>query len=122
MTLCDAIAMKTCREIDGTFGDYIATQFKSQSFYTGPVLPEPKKEPLEEHGLSNWLEKFEPGSVVFCGFGSQLFLEKKQFQELVLGLELTGLPFLLAVKPPEGTNSTEEALPEGFKKGLKKRD
>lgn len=121
MTLCDAIAMKTCREIDGTFGDYIATQFKKPVLYTGPVLPEPEKEPLEEHGLSNWLEKFEPGSVVFCGFGSQLILEKKQFQELVLGFELTGLPFLLAVKPPEGTNSAEEALPKGFKKRVQEK-
>lgn len=115
MTLCNAIALKTCREIEGTFGDYIATQFKKPVLYTGPVLPEPEKEPLEEHRLSNWLEKFDLGSVVFCAFGTQLILEKEQFQELVFGLELTGLPFLLVVKPPEGTNSAEEALPEGFK-------
>ncbi|KAM3342031.1 anthocyanidin 3-O-glucoside 2'''-O-xylosyltransferase [Capsicum galapagoense] len=95
---CDAIAMKTCREVEGTFD-----------------------EPLEEHGLSNWLEKFEPGSVVFCAFGSQTILGKKQFQELVLGLEMTKLPFLLAVKPPEGTNSAEEALPEGFKERVKEK-
>ncbi|XP_004236774.1 UDP-glycosyltransferase 79B6 isoform X1 [Solanum lycopersicum] len=121
MTLCDAIALKTCREIEGTFGDYIATQFKKPVLYTGPVLPDPEKGPLAEHGLSNWLEKFEPGSVVFCAFGSQLILEKKQFQELVLGLELTGLPFLVVLKPPEGTNSVEEALPEGFKERVQEK-
>ncbi|XP_015071622.1 UDP-glycosyltransferase 79B6-like isoform X1 [Solanum pennellii] len=121
MTLCDAIALKTCREIEGTFGDYIATQFKKPVLYTGPVLPDPEKGPLEEHGLSNWLEKFEPGSVVFCAFGSQLILEKKQFQELVLGLELTGLPFLVVLKPPEGANSVEEALPEGFKERVQEK-
>ncbi|XP_059281574.1 UDP-glycosyltransferase 79B6-like [Lycium ferocissimum] len=121
MTRCDVIAMKTCREIEGTFGDYIATQFEKPVLYTGPVLPELKKEPLEEDRLSNWLEKFEPGSVVFCAFGSQLILEKKQFQQLVLGLELTELPFLLAVKPPEGTNSVEEALPEGFKERVQEK-
>ncbi|KAJ8562700.1 hypothetical protein K7X08_031152 [Anisodus acutangulus] len=121
MTLCDAIAMKTCREIEGTFGDYISTQFKKAVLYTGPVLPEPEKEPLEEHRLSNWLEFLEPGSVVFCAFGSQLILEKKQFQELVLGLELANLPFLVAVKPPKGTNSVEEALPEGFKERVQEK-
>ncbi|KAF3685833.1 Anthocyanidin 3-O-glucoside 2'''-O-xylosyltransferase [Capsicum annuum] len=121
MAMCDAIVMKTCREIEGTFGDYIETQFKKPVLYTGPVLPEPEKESLEEHELSNWLEKFEPGSVVFCAFGSQLILEKKQFQELVLGLELAKLPFLLAVKPPEGTNSVEEALPEGFKERVQEK-
>ncbi|KAK4352080.1 hypothetical protein RND71_027598 [Anisodus tanguticus] len=118
---CDAIAIKTCREIEGTFGDYIATQFEKPVLYTGPVLPEPKKEPLEDDRLSNWLEKFEPGSVVFCAFGSQMILEKKQFQELVLGLELTELPFLVAVKPPEGTNSVEEALLEGFKERVQEK-
>ncbi|KAJ8541087.1 hypothetical protein K7X08_001903 [Anisodus acutangulus] len=118
---CDAIAIKTCREIEGTFGDYIATQFEKPVLYTGPVLPEPKKEPLEDDRLSNWLEKFKPGSVVFCAFGSQMILEKKQFQELVLGLELTELPFLVAVKPPEGTNSVEEALLEGFKERVQEK-
>ncbi|KAM3342027.1 hypothetical protein P3S68_026993 [Capsicum galapagoense] len=89
---CDTIALKTC------------------SFFS-----------LEEHGLSNRLEKFEPGSVVFCALGSQTILQNKQFQELVLGLELTELPFLLAVKPPEETNSIEEALPEGFKQRVKEK-
>ncbi|KAH0694382.1 hypothetical protein KY285_021479 [Solanum tuberosum] len=121
MTRCDAIAMKTCREIEGNFCDYISTQFEKPVLYTGPVISEPKKEPLEEHGISNWLEKFEPRSVVFCAFGSQLILEKKQFQELVLGFELTELPFLLVVKPPQGTNSVEEALPEGFKERVQEK-
>ncbi|KAF3683443.1 UDP-glycosyltransferase 79B6 [Capsicum chacoense] len=121
LTGCDAIALKTCREIEGTFGDFAATQSEKPVLYTGPVLPEPKNESLEEPGLSNWLQKFEPGSVVFCAFGSQTILEKKQFQEIVLGLEMTELPFLLVVKPPEGTNSVEEALPEGFKERVKEK-
>ncbi|KAH0694387.1 hypothetical protein KY285_021484 [Solanum tuberosum] len=111
-SLCDAIAVKTCREIEGIFCDYVATLLEKPVLYIGPVIPEPKK---EQHELSNWLEKFEQGSVVFCAFGSQMILEKKQFQQLVLGFELTELPFLLVVKPPQGTNSVEEALPEGFK-------
>ncbi|WMV27446.1 hypothetical protein MTR67_020831 [Solanum verrucosum] len=122
MTGCDAIGMKTCREIEGTFCDNIETQFERQVLYTGPVLAEPTKGTLEEHGLSDWLEIFEAGSVVFCAFGSQMILEKKQFQQLVLGFELTELPFLLVVKPPEGTNSVEEAFPRDSKKGFKKKD
>ncbi|WMV27440.1 hypothetical protein MTR67_020825 [Solanum verrucosum] len=121
LTRCNAIAMKSCREIEGAFCDYIATQFEKPVLYTGPVISESKKEPLEEHGLSNWLEKFKPGSVVFCAFGSQLILKKEQFQELVLGFELTELPFLLVVKPPQGTNSVEEALPEGFKERVQEK-
>uniref|UniRef100_M1AUC5 Glycosyltransferase n=1 Tax=Solanum tuberosum TaxID=4113 RepID=M1AUC5_SOLTU len=117
-TQCDVIAVKTCREIEGIFCDYVATLLEKPVLYAGPVIPDPKK---EQHELSNWLEKFEPGSVVFCAFGSQLILEKKQFQQLVLGLELTELPFLLVVKPPQGTNSVEEALPEGFKQRVQEK-
>ncbi|KAH0692534.1 hypothetical protein KY285_019631 [Solanum tuberosum] len=52
---------------------------KQPVLYTRPFLPEPEKRHLEEHQLSSWLEKFEPGSVVFCTFGSQLKLVKRQF-------------------------------------------
>ncbi|XP_019099630.1 PREDICTED: UDP-glycosyltransferase 79B4-like [Camelina sativa] len=41
-----------------------------------------------------------------------------QFQELCLGLELTGLPFLVAVMPPRGSSTIQEALPEGFQEAL----
>ncbi|KAG5613109.1 hypothetical protein H5410_024390 [Solanum commersonii] len=50
-----------------------------------------------------------------------MILEKKQFQELVLRFELTELPFLLVVKPPQGANSVEEALPEGFKERVQEK-
>ncbi|TMW81886.1 hypothetical protein EJD97_007485, partial [Solanum chilense] len=118
LTRCDVIAAKTCREIEGIFCEYLANLLEKPVIYAGPVIPEPKK---EQHELSNWLEKFEPGSVVFCAFGSQMILEKTQFQELVLGFELTELPFLLVVKTPQGTNSVEEALPEGFKQRVQEK-
>lgn len=61
------------------------------------------------------------GTVVFCAFGSQLILEKQQFQELVMGFELTGLPFLIALKPPLGCTTIEEALPEGCEERIRGR-
>ncbi|CBI20247.3 unnamed protein product, partial [Vitis vinifera] len=86
----DAISIRTCQETDG------------------PIL-----EPLEDR-WAQWLGGFKPGSVIFCAFGSQNVHEKDQFQELLLGLELTGLPFFAAVKPRTGVATIEEALPEGF--------
>ncbi|XP_023636777.1 UDP-glycosyltransferase 79B8 [Capsella rubella] len=93
---CDVIALRTCNEIEDT------------------------SKPLEEH-WSQFLRKFPPGSVVFCALGSQIVLEKDQFQELCLGMELTGLPFLIAVKPPRGSSTVQEALPEGFEERVKER-
>ncbi|XP_015167539.1 UDP-glycosyltransferase 79B6-like [Solanum tuberosum] len=42
MTGCDAIGMRTCREIEGTFCDYIATHSEKPVLYTGPVFPSRK--------------------------------------------------------------------------------
>ncbi|KAL9236442.1 hypothetical protein vseg_011114 [Gypsophila vaccaria] len=116
---CDAIAMRTCREIEGPFCDYMGSQYNKPVFLTGPVLPEtePSKRALDGP-WADWLAKHGPGEVIFCAFGSQFILEKDQFQELILGFEMTNLPFLIAVKPPTGCASIDEALPEGFKERI----
>ncbi|XP_016727975.1 LOW QUALITY PROTEIN: UDP-glycosyltransferase 79B6-like [Gossypium hirsutum] len=120
MKNCDVISIRTCYEVEGKLCDYISSQYQKQVLLTGPVLPEDSKSSLDER-WSNWLAGFEPGSVVFCAFGSQLILEMAQFRELVLAFELTGLPFFIALKPPLGAEKVEEALPEGFEERVKGR-
>ncbi|XP_019151130.1 PREDICTED: anthocyanidin 3-O-glucoside 2'''-O-xylosyltransferase-like isoform X3 [Ipomoea nil] len=116
---CDAIAFRTCNEMEGQYCNYIATKLGKPVYCTGPLLPEPPREEAFDGEIARWLDKFEPNSVIFCAFGSELALQKEQFHELVLGLELTGLPFLVAIKPPEGSSSIEDALPEGFEERIK---
>ncbi|KAL0321267.1 UNVERIFIED_CONTAM: Cyanidin 3-O-galactoside 2''-O-xylosyltransferase FGGT1 [Sesamum radiatum] len=48
-------------------------------------------------------------------------LERDQFQELILGFELTGFPFLAALKPPIEAETVEEALLEGFRERTAER-
>ncbi|CAN6850542.1 unnamed protein product [Brassica oleracea] len=118
---CDIISMRTCEEVEGEFCDYIARQYQRKVLLTGPMLPElDKSKPLEDQ-WSSWLTGFRQGSVVFCALGSQITLEKDQLQELCLGMELTGLPFLVAVTPPKGAKTIQEALPEGFEERVKDR-
>ncbi|KAL5564309.1 hypothetical protein UlMin_027473 [Ulmus minor] len=116
----DALCIRTCGELEGNMCDYISTQYGKPTFLTGPVLPEESCNELEDR-WAKWLDGFEPGTVLFCAFGSQHVLEKDQFQELVLGIELTQLPFLIALKPPVGCQTVEEALPEGFEERVKGR-
>ena len=59
--------------------------------------------------------------MVFCAYRSEGPLEQNQFQELLLGLELTGFPFLAALKPPDGFESIEGALPEGFSERVERK-
>ncbi|CAL5200736.1 unnamed protein product [Lathyrus oleraceus] len=117
-TLADAIGFKGCNEIDGSYADYIETVFGKPVLLSGPLLPEPPNTILDEKWES-LLKGFKYGSVVFCAYGSEGPLEQNQFQELLLGLELTGFPFLAALKPPNGFDSIEEALPEGFNERVK---
>ncbi|KAL4310235.1 hypothetical protein GQ457_01G004180 [Hibiscus cannabinus] len=116
----DAIAFRSCREIEGPFLDYVAQGFGKPVLLSGPCLAEAKTPQLDEK-WDKWLSQFEPGSVVFCSFGSQIVLRKDVFQELVLGFESCGLPFLVALKPPQGCLTIEEALPEGFQERVKGR-
>ncbi|KAF2303960.1 hypothetical protein GH714_025233 [Hevea brasiliensis] len=116
----DAISFKACTEMEGPFCKYIEKQFDKPVILAGPVVPEPPNSVLDEH-IANFLDRFEAESVVFCAFGSECILDQNQFQELILGLELTGLPFLAALKAPIGAETIDSALPEGFSDRVKGR-
>lgn len=94
---CDALAFKTCRETEGPFCDYLEVQFGKPVLLAGPVRPEPPTCTLDEKWIQ-WLDKFEVGSVVLCALGSECVLEKGELQELVSGLELSGMPFIAALR------------------------
>ena len=83
-------------------------------------MPQTLETKLDER-WANWLSNFEQGNVVYCAFGSQIKVPKEQFQELLLGFELCGQPFLVALSTPDGCTTVEEALPEGFEERVKGR-
>ncbi|KAF8411118.1 hypothetical protein HHK36_003657 [Tetracentron sinense] len=120
MSGCDAITFRTCRELEGLYCDYIGNQFRKPVLLLGPAVPVPPTTVLEDR-WAKWLSGFKAGSVVYCAFGSECTLKKEQFQQVILGLELTGLPFFAALKPPFGTETVEEALPEGFEERVEGR-
>nr|GMC65579.1 anthocyanidin 3-O-glucoside 2'''-O-xylosyltransferase-like [Ipomoea batatas] len=118
----DAMAVRACAEMEGSHCEHLAKQYGKPVFCTGPLLEEEAPMPFLEAKIANWLDKFDDASVVYCGFGSESVLEISQFQELILGLELSGLPFLLAsTKPPKGAASIQEAMPEGFQERVKEK-
>ncbi|KAF5815170.1 putative anthocyanidin 3-O-glucosyltransferase [Helianthus annuus] len=118
---CNAILIKTCREMEGPYIDYFSNQVKKPVLLIGPVVPEPNSSELDET-WANWLSQFPAKSVIYCSFGSETFLTDDQITELALGLELTGLPFFLVVNFPANLDSCAElnrTLPEGFVKRVK---
>lgn len=120
---CSFIVFKTCKEMEGPYLDYIETQFKKPVLLSGPLVPEPSSNVLEEK-WSKWLENFPAKSVILCSFGSETFLNDDQIKELATGLELTGLPFILVLNFPSNLSAQAElvrALPKGFLERVKDR-
>ncbi|WJX44609.1 UDP-glycosyltransferase 79B30 [Trifolium repens] len=117
----DALGYRTCREIEGPFLDYIQKQFNKPVLTSGPVIFDNNPNSILDEKWANWLGGFEAESVVYCCFGSECILRPNLFQELMLGLELTGKPFFAALKPPFGFTTIEEALPEGFSERVEGR-
>ncbi|KAK4436683.1 Cyanidin 3-O-galactoside 2''-O-xylosyltransferase FGGT1 [Sesamum alatum] len=119
----DAIGFKTCKETEGVYCQFLENKLKKPILLAGPMVPKlQSNSTLElEEKWATWLAKFKPKTVILCSFGSENFVEKDQYQQLLLGLELTGLPFVVAMKPPPGVDSIEEALPNGFKERIGER-
>ncbi|CAL9749515.1 unnamed protein product [Musa acuminata subsp. burmannicoides] len=67
----------------------------------------------EDTACTAWLDGQPPGSVVYVAFGSFTILDRRQFHELALGLELSGRPFLWVVRP-DLTDDMADAYPPGF--------
>ncbi|KAH7668897.1 UDP-glucuronosyl/UDP-glucosyltransferase protein [Dioscorea alata] len=67
----------------------------------------------EDKTCKAWLDKQRDDSVIYVAFGSLAMLDQIQFEELALGLELTGRPFLWVVRP-DITGKISICLPEGF--------
>ncbi|KAL5725340.1 anthocyanidin 3-O-glucoside 2'''-O-xylosyltransferase [Ranunculus cassubicifolius] len=108
-------------EIEAPFIDYLESHFNKPFLILEPTLnPTPTSQQLEKK-WDDWLSGFDKGSVVYCALGTEANLEKDQFQELLLGLELTHLPFLARLKAPKGAETVQEGFPEGFENRVKGR-
>ncbi|XWS32957.1 hypothetical protein CRYUN_Cryun22dG0035500 [Craigia yunnanensis] len=68
----------------------------------------------EDSNCLEWLNQQAPQSVIYVAFGSFTVFDTTQFQELALGLELTGRPFLWVVRS-DITDGRNNAYPEEFR-------
>ncbi|WOG87940.1 hypothetical protein DCAR_0207173 [Daucus carota subsp. sativus] len=110
------ILLRTFREIEGKYVDYISNLSQKKTIPVGSLV----QESLQETGddcteTIQFLNKKDESSVVFVSFGSEYFLTKEEIQEVAYGLELSKLNFIWVIRFPFGENTKlEEALPIGF--------
>lgn len=74
----------------------------------------------EDRECLHWLDTHPRGTVVYASFGSIISLTKQDIQDLALGLEACGQPFLWVIRQTE-SGSAESALPDGFAERIKGR-
>ncbi|RLM73643.1 hypothetical protein C2845_PM15G02630 [Panicum miliaceum] len=86
----------------------------------------------DSDSIVRWLDAREKSSVLYISFGSQNSLRPEQMMELAAALELTGRPFVWAIRPPvelddnsdknTGTFGTDNWLPEGFEERARNKN
>lgn len=122
---CDLFLLRTSRELEGEWLDYLADNYKVPVIPVGLLPPSMQIRDVEEEDnnpdwleIKAWLDTQEPSSVVYIGFGSELKLSQQDLTELAHGIELSGLPFFWALKNlKEGSLE----LPDGFEDRTKDR-
>ncbi|CAJ1963541.1 unnamed protein product [Sphenostylis stenocarpa] len=122
---CDMFLLRTCRELEGEWLDYVADKYKVPVVPVGLVPPSMHISEDEEEDknpdwveINNWLDKQESSSVVYIAFGSELRLSQEDVTELAHGIEISKLPFFWALR-----NLKEDSfeLPEGFEERTRDR-
>jgi len=122
---CDLHILRTSRELEDEWLDYISEQYKAPIVLVGLLPPSMQiRDDDEEENhpdwmkIKRWLDSRESSSVVYIGFGSELRLTQKDLTELAHGIELSRLPFFWALKNlKKGTLE----LPKGFEDRTKER-
>lgn len=118
----EGLLLNTVYELEPKVIDALREKFPV--YHVGPLLLPSGDESLrtepeftfwqEEDQCLTWLDSKKRHSVLYVSFGSIATYSKKQFQELALGLEASGQPFLWVVRRDSIHGSLSKALPEGF--------
>jgi len=122
---CDMLLLRTSRELEGEWLDYLADDYKVPVVPVGLLPPSMQVRDAEEEDenpdwvtIKEWLDTKESSSVVYIGFGSELKLSQEDLTELANGIELSGLPFFWV---PKNLKEGVLELPEGFEERTKDR-
>ncbi|CAK9159937.1 unnamed protein product [Ilex paraguariensis] len=123
---CDVILIRDCNELEPAWLKLFEELYQKPVIPVGLMPPSVKDSGDEKDekwvSIRNWLESKTKGSVVYVALGSEVTLSQNDVTELALGLELSGLPFIWALrKPPGSTESDSVELPHGFLERIKGR-
>ncbi|XP_058179636.1 putative UDP-rhamnose:rhamnosyltransferase 1 [Rhododendron vialii] len=122
---CEVLATRDCEEFEPDWLKILQELNKRTVLPVG-LMPPSVQDSLDTNdpwvSIKGWLDGQTKGSVVYVGLGSELALSQETLTELALGLELSELPFLWALRNlPGSTESDPVQLPDGFEDRIKGR-
>ncbi|KAG8367884.1 hypothetical protein BUALT_Bualt16G0119000 [Buddleja alternifolia] len=118
------------REIEGLYLNLLKKEKSTgaaKAWALGPFNPISKPESkIVRHECLDWLDKQEPGSVIFVSFGTTSSLLDEQVKEIAIGLESSGQKFIWVLRDADKGNIFEgEArkpeLPIGFEERVREK-
>ncbi|KAL1820425.1 hypothetical protein ACET3Z_015294 [Daucus carota] len=120
---CDIVVIRSSTEFEPEWLKLVEEIYKKPVIPAG-LLPAIDDDHEDEYWdeIKDWLNKQACGSVIYVAFGAETKLNQVQVTELALGLELSRLPFLWALRKQRGLTDPERIeLPEGFEERTKGR-
>jgi hypothetical protein len=121
---CQLVTHRGCSEMEPEPARLLPGIFGKPVIQYGLVPPRPGHVDHDKDAAMSWLDKRQPESVLYVGFGSEAPVTVPQLHEIALGLELAGTPFLWALKKPNGLQlqaDDGDILPPGFEKRTRDR-
>ncbi|KAL6012622.1 hypothetical protein ACLOJK_003111 [Asimina triloba] len=117
---CDLVILRSCMEFEGDYLNLLKDLYRKPIIPIG-LLPPLTSDPSKGRDTPtwsttfDWLNKKEPSSTMFVGFGSEYKITRDQVHELAFGLELSKLPFVWILrKPAWAAVDGSDLLPSGF--------
>jgi cyanidin-3-O-glucoside 2''-O-glucuronosyltransferase len=112
---CEIILIKSFRELEGKYMDYLSVILGKKIVPVGPLNPHHVQDNDEGIDIINWLDKKDKSSTVFVSFGSEYYLSNEDMEEIAHGLEFSNVNFIWVIRFPVGLKlKLEDALPDGF--------
>nr|QTM97705.1 URT1 [Rehmannia glutinosa] len=123
---CDAMIIRHCNEFEPEWLKLLEELHKIEVIPLGLMPPniQETQSGVNEAWISikDWLCSQKKESVVYVALGSEVVLSRDQLGELAHGLELSGIPFLWALRKPAGSSQDDPIeLPDGFEERVKGR-
>ncbi|RVW86822.1 Flavanone 7-O-glucoside 2''-O-beta-L-rhamnosyltransferase [Vitis vinifera] len=80
----NVILIKTFREMEGKYIDYISALSEKKLIPVGPLVADSTEE-FENAAIIDWLNKKDKLSAVLVSFGSEYFMSKEEMEEIAHG-------------------------------------